>query len=66
MLGGRGLASDQIFKKMRLDRISVFRGGLLERRGDYLQDGGFYIKNRLKSEIFNNKKVYKQKCFSLS
>ena len=25
----------------------------------------FYIKNKLKSEIFNNKKIYKQKCFSL-
>ena len=28
--------------------------------------GSFYIKNELKSEIFNGKKVYKQKCFSLS
>ena len=38
--------------------------------GDFFQRGGgcsFYIKNKLKSEIFkdNNKKVYKQKCFSL-
>ena len=26
----------------------------------------FHIKNKLKSEIFNDKKVYKQKYFSLS
>ena len=26
----------------------------------------FHIKNKLKSEIFNSKKVYKQKYFSLS
>ena len=26
----------------------------------------FYIKNKLKSEIFNDEKVYEQKCFSLS
>ena len=25
----------------------------------------FYIKNKLKSEIFNDKKNYKQKCFSV-
>ena len=26
----------------------------------------FFIKNKLKSEIFNDKKLYEQKCFSLS
>ena len=26
----------------------------------------FYLKNKLKYEIFNDKKTYKQKCFSLS
>ena len=25
----------------------------------------FYIKTKLRSEIFNDKKVHKQKCFSL-
>ena len=40
-----------------LDRTSIFRGG------DLFQGGGcnFYIKNKSKSEIFNNKNVYKQK-----
>ena len=35
----------------------------------FLRGGGvcnFYITNKLKSEIFNDKKVYMQKCFSLS
>ena len=39
-----------------LHKISVFRGGL-----QFL-----HKKIKLKSEIFNEKKVYKQKCFSLS
>ena len=37
-------------------------------RGDDLFEGGdcnFYIKDKLKSEIFNDKKVYKQKYFSV-
>ena len=59
--GGGGWASDQIFKKAELDRISVFRGELLGKRGegDFFQEGGgcsFYIKYELKSEIFNDKK----------
>ena len=28
-------------------------------------DCNFYIKNKLKSELFNNEKVYRQKYFSL-
>ena len=28
--------------------------------------GFFFIKNKLKSEIFNDKKVYKQNCFSVT
>ena len=33
----------------------------------FFKGGGFsfYIKNKLKSEIFNDKKVYKQKCLSV-
>ena len=51
---GRGGASNQIFKKVGLDRTSTIRGG-----GDFFQAGGrcnFHIKNILKSEIFNDKK----------
>ena len=38
------------------------------REGDLFQWWGcsFYVKNERKSEILNEKKVYKQKCFSLS
>ena len=45
------------------DRISIFRGGLLGKRWVtfFREKGGargdsFYIKNKLKSEIFNDKK----------
>ena len=41
-----------------------------EEGGDFFHGGGgelqFLHKNKLKSEIFNEKKVYKQKYFSLS
>ena len=55
-----GWASNQIFRKGGLDRTSTFRGGLLGKRG-WLFSGGlqFSHKNKLKSEIFNDKKVYK-------
>ena len=45
-------------KRGGLDRISIFRGGCWEGGGDFFQRGGcsFYIKNKLKSEIFNDKK----------
>ena len=52
-----------------LDRTSTFRGGHRERRwGVPFFQGSctFHIKNKLKSEIFNDKKDYKQKYFSLS
>ena len=43
-----------------LNRILIFlEGGCWERRGDFFQGGGgvqFYIKNKLKSEIFNDEK----------
>ena len=58
-----------IFKKRGGGGGGGGRGGLtgsqfLEGR-DFFQEGGcsFYIKNKLKSEIF---KVYEQKCFYLS
>ena len=52
--GGRGWASDQIFKKGGgLDRNSIFRRG-----------SSFYIKkNKLKSEIFDDKKSLLTKMF---
>ena len=39
-----------------LDKTSTFRGGCWERGGDFLNGGGcnFHIKNKLKSEIFND------------
>ena len=48
----------QIFRKRGLDRTSVFRGGGLFQRGC-----SFYIKNKLKSEIFNDKKGLINKTF---
>ena len=65
---GEGWASNQIFKKKgggsltgsQFD-ILILRGFIFFRRGC-----SFDIKNKLKSEIFNDKKVYKRKCFFLS
>ena len=54
------------FQKGRLDRISVFRRGLLGKRGSSFLGGLLMLhENKLKSEIMT-KKVYKQKCVSLS
>ena len=60
-----GWASNQIFKKGGLDRTSTFRGGLLGKRvGEVFQVGlQFSHKNKLKSEIFNDKKSLKVKIF---
>ena len=49
-----------------LDRTSIFRGGVAVKKGMTFFPGGtgggcFNIKSKLKSEIFNNKKVYKEK-----
>ena len=46
--------------------ILIFRGGSVGKRGVTFLKGGcnFYIKNKLRSEIFNDKNVCKQKCFS--
>ena len=44
--------------------------GMGKRGMNFFKGGGegcnFYIKNKLRFEIFNDKKVYKQKYFSLS
>ena len=58
--------SNQIFKKGGLGKTSTFKGGLLGKRGwTFSRGSNFYIKNKLKSKIFNDKNVYKQKYFSL-
>ena len=57
--GKGGWTSNQIFKKGGgLDRTLVFRGELLVKRG-WLFSGGcnFLTKNKLKSGIFNDKKM---------
>ena len=59
---GVGVQPPTKFSKGGLDRISIFRRGLTFFRGGC----SFYIKNKLKFEIFNDKKVCKQKCFCLS
>ena len=42
----------------------VFRGGLLVKWGSLFSGGcSFYIKNKLKSEIFNNNKSLETKMF---
>ena len=42
----------------------LLEGDCWERGGDFFQGGcNFHIKNKLKSEIFNAKKVYKQNIF---
>ena len=45
------------FQKGGLDKISTFKGGLLRNRGSLFSGGcNFHIKNKSKSEIFNDKK----------
>ena len=57
-VGGGGLASSTIFRKGGLDRTETFRG-------DFFQGGcNFHIKNKLKSEIFNDRKSLLAKIFS--
>ena len=53
-----GWTYSQIFKKWRLDKFSVFKGELPGQWWWSFSGGGcsFHIKNKLKSEIFNDKK----------
>ena len=57
--------SYQNCKKERLHRSSIFRRGLLVKKELTFFKGGcsFYIENKLKSEIFNNKKSLLTKMF---
>ena len=53
------------------NRISIFREGCWEKGGwgggvTFFRGLQFLHENELKSEVFNNKKVIKQKFFSLS
>ena len=56
----RGRASNQIFKKGSLTKVQLLEGDFWERGGDFFQGrggGNVLIKNKLKSEIFNDKKT---------
>ena len=56
-LQGGGVELHTKLKKGGLDRTSTFRGGCWERGGDFFQGGGVQLShNKLKSEIFNDKK----------
>ena len=61
---GEGEPPDKFSKRedVGLDRTLIFKRGMTFLREEV---GGccFYIKNKLKSEILNDKKVYKQNVF---
>ena len=58
-----GWASNQFFNKGGTWQ-DLIRGGLLGKRGDFFQGAcSFYIKNKLKSQIFNDKKSLSAKMF---
>ena len=65
LLSAGGWTSYQIFKKGGLDRTSTLRGRLLEKRDNFFQGGVAILqkKNKLKSEIFNDKKSLWTKIF---
>ena len=52
-------------QEVGLDRISIFRGGCWEKGGDLFQGLQFLHINKLKSEIFNDKKGLNTKMFFL-
>ena len=56
----------QISSASKLTGTQFLEGVNLERGGDFFQRGGgcsFYVKNKLKSEIFNNKKSLQAQVF---
>ena len=68
---GEGVEPPTKFSKRRgLTGLQLLQGVCSERGGDFIQGVGrgvqFSHKNKSKSEIFNGKKVYEQKYFSLS
>ena len=72
LIGRRGSGGNEpptkFSKRGGLDRMSIFRGGLLrKRRMTLFREGcSFYIKNKLKSEILNGKKVNLNFFFSVA
>ena len=55
--GGGRLSLQHNLKKRGLYRTSIFRGGCLKRGGDFFQGKGVQLShNKLKSQIFNDKK----------
>ena len=63
VLGGSWIT--KFSKKWSLTRSQFFKGVTRKDRGDfYLENPRFWIKNKVKSEIFDDKKVYKQKYSS--
>ena len=58
--------STKLSKRGGLTGPQLLEGGLLRERGVTFFRGVQFSHNKLKSEIFNGKKVYKQKYFSLS
>ena len=61
--GGGGVEPPTNFsKRSGLEKTLIFRGGLVKRKGVTFLRGGvggeaqFYVKNKIKSEIFNDKK----------
>ena len=67
-VGSGGRPFYQIFKGGGgLDRISTFKGGLLGKKRITFFKGGrgvtFHVKNKLKSEIFNDKTSLQAKNF---
>ena len=63
---GEGSAFNQIFKKGGLTGPQLLEGVAGKEECDFFQGGCyFHIKNKLKSEIFNDKKFHKQKYFSV-
>ena len=63
--GRGGWTSYQIFKRGSLTEPQLWEGGCWKRGGNFFRGLQFYKKSKLKSEILNDKKVYKQKYFSL-
>ena len=54
------------FQKGGYGRASTLRGGCWKRRGNFFQGVLQFLQKKIKFEIFNDKKISKQKYFSLS
>ena len=64
---GAGEGVLNLLHKGRLDKTSVFRWkGAGKQEVTFFRGGcSFSTKNKLKSGIFNDKKIYEQECFAL-